>query len=143
MTKRWIAITSFLILIAAVGGALALAQHDPVGQKTPPVTAAPISSQQSDDKNVDIDQNSGTKEVTKTGVMACLQPSQEATTQSTSCALGLNADDGKIYALQADDPMLIGSIPTNSRVRVTGALIKQSNSYNAEGIIKVQTVKRL
>lgn len=80
--------------------------------------------------------------VTVEGVIGCLEPKDKAAVQDLSCAIGLKADDGKSYALGANDPSSI-SMPTGQRVVVSGSLTEQESKYDSEGVIVVATVKQL
>lgn len=73
------------------------------------------------------------------GTVKCLAPSENAATQASSCALGLQQDDGGTYALEAKDPTTTGSL-VNQRVKVTGVVTPKATSYNADGVIEVQSV---
>lgn len=81
--------------------------------------------------------------VTKTGTFGCMSKSGDGP-QTMECAFGLTLDDGTVYGLSADDPMLIGTIPTNTRIELTGRLNATSNKqYDTAGTIEVQSVVRL
>jgi hypothetical protein len=82
--------------------------------------------------------------MTVEGTVTCLQPTPNAGGATTmSCALGLQRDADTAYALQSDDPTLIGTIPTGTRVRVHGQLVQKTSNYNAAGIIVVDKVEKL
>lgn len=80
--------------------------------------------------------------VTVEGTIGCLEPKDKAAVQDMSCAIGLKSDDGKSYALGANDPSSI-SIPTGQRVVVSGSLAAQESKYVSEGVIVVATVKQI
>jgi hypothetical protein len=81
--------------------------------------------------------------ITVIGTVGCLTPKDNTGIQDLSCAIGLKADNGKSYALGADDPTITGSIPGGQKVEVTGVFTEQSSRYDSAGIIQVTTVKRL
>lgn len=83
------------------------------------------------------------KSVTVSGKMTCLSPKDTSGPVDSSCAIGLEGDDGKNYALTAADPSLTGGAPMGQRVRITGNLTEQTSNYDAVGIIKVDSLQRL
>ncbi|CAN5188485.1 hypothetical protein BH09PAT3_BH09PAT3_0200 [soil metagenome] len=83
------------------------------------------------------------KTVAVVGTIGCLEPSDATATQASSCAVGLQQDDGSSYALNADDPTTTGSIPTGQRVQVTGVVSQESTSYKIDGVIKVKSIESL
>jgi hypothetical protein len=81
------------------------------------------------------------KTMTIAGKMTCLTPKATNGAATMSCAIGLAGDDGKNYALNADDPTVTGSVPTGKRVTVTGTLSEQASQYDAVGVIKVDELR--
>ena len=81
--------------------------------------------------------------VTISGKIKCLSPKDNNGAANTSCGIGLDGEDGNVYALSADDPTLTGSVPTGERVRVVGTFIEQATQYNTVGVIEVDSLKRL
>ena len=123
-----------LILILAVVG-YALLRDDPNSQSRTSDTPSTNNNSQTDLEK--------SQEVTKTGIFNCLMPSGDGP-HTMECAFGLTLDDGTVYGLGSDDPMLIGVIPTGTRVEVTGALQKVPNDkYDTAGTLKVTSVKQL
>lgn len=84
----------------------------------------------------------GGQAITVSGVIGCLTPKDTSGPMTASCAVGVKADDGKSYALSADDPTLTGGVPTGSKVLVTGTLSNQSSEYDTVGVIKVTSLER-
>jgi len=83
------------------------------------------------------------KEITVTGTIICLQPKDGEGPHTLECALGVKQDDGVSYALQHQDPSLIGSIPTGQAVKITGKFTTQDSKYAIAGLINVTSVERL
>jgi hypothetical protein len=81
--------------------------------------------------------------VTKTGKVGCLVHKDTSGPVDAMCAIGLQLDDGTWYALGSTDPSIIGSIPTNTAVRVTGTLTTPSTAYTALGTISVASFETL
>jgi hypothetical protein len=132
--KIVIAIATAIVILA--GGITAYA----LSNNSSP-TGAPVSSAPATQKNT-VATNTGSA-VTKTGTIECLTPKDTSGPQTTSCAIGMKQDDGTSYALNADDPTTTGSIPTGSRVQVTGTLSQQTTQYTIAGIIHVISIQRL
>lgn len=82
------------------------------------------------------------KDITVSGVIGCLMPKDTNSAVNSSCAIGIKSDDGKSYALSAKDPTLTGSVPTGTRVQVTGSLTVQSSKFDAIGTIQVRSLER-
>ncbi len=79
-----------------------------------------------------------------TGVYVCLPHRDTSGPQTMECAFGLQADDGRYYAL---DMRLLSStawmdVPTGTRVRVEGPYIPDdgTNKYAIEGAINVTSI---
>lgn len=140
MKKRLLVISSctlFLcVIIVAVTGLNSKKADAPSENRAAPVNANPVQpTPESEFKS--------SEQVTKSGTFGCLSHKDTSGPQTMECAFGLTTDDGTIYALRADNPMLIGTIPTNQRVEVTGKLMEQVSKYQSAGTINVDTVKQL
>jgi archaellin len=83
------------------------------------------------------------KPITVTGTIECLTQKNMTGPQNTSCAIGLEQDGGKSYALTSQDPVTLGSLPTGQKIRASGTFSQQSSRYDVEGIINVTSVERL
>jgi len=86
--------------------------------------------------------NNQGKPLTVTGKMTCLKPKDTSGPQNAICAIGIAGDDGKNYALSADDPTLTGSIPTGQQVKVTGKFTEKTTQYDMAGTIYVTSIER-
>jgi len=86
--------------------------------------------------------NNQGKPLTVTGKMTCLKPKDTSGPQTDSCAIGMVGDDGKNYALSADDPTLTGSLPTGQQVKVTGLFTEKTTQYDMAGTIYVTSLER-
>ena len=75
--------------------------------------------------------------------MGCLTRRDTSGPQDMSCAIGLQAENGESYAISAADPTVTGSIPTGTRVEVTGTVTQQTSAYDIVGLITVTSIKRL
>jgi len=80
--------------------------------------------------------------LTVTGKMTCLKPKDTSGPHIEICAIGMIGDDGKNYALSADDPTLTGSVPTGQRVKVTGSFTEKTTQYDMVGTIYVTSLER-
>ena len=83
--------------------------------------------------------------ISATGTLDCLKQGASNQPHTMECALGLMTKDNKSYGLSSEDPMLIGTIPTNSQIEVNGILKSNAaqNKYETDGTIWVKSVKRL
>lgn len=119
-----------LTLLASLllAGAFLLTRDDGVQDVTTPNGTAPQAKVET---------------VTKVGTIGCLEHKDTSGPQITSCAIGIKQDDGISYALNSDDPSTTGSIPTGTRVQVTGTLTEQSTQYDSAGVIHVTSFKKL
>jgi hypothetical protein len=86
--------------------------------------------------------NSHGKSLTVTGKMTCLKPKDTSGPQNAICAIGIVGDDGKNYALSAEDPTLTGSVPTGQQVKVTGLFTEKTTQYDMVGTISVTSLER-
>jgi hypothetical protein len=118
----------YLIIVAVVMAVIA-------------VGVAVYAIQNSNRSSVSDNPKSGS--ITLEGTMTCLVPKDTSGVQDLSCAIGLKADDGKYYALGADDPTITGTIPTGQRVKVKGSFASQNSKYTMEGIIQVESIERI
>lgn len=82
-------------------------------------------------------------EVTKEGTIICLKPKDATGPQNMSCAIGLQSDDGKSYALVSNDPSVVGSLPNGQKVRVFGLLTQSESTYDIAGVIKLKTIDKI
>jgi len=85
------------------------------------------------------------KTVTKTGTLGCLQPKGDGP-HTMECAFGLTADDGRVYALRADDPTIFSGVGTNDqKIEVTGTLAapEQTSKFDTAGTVRVTELKKL
>ncbi len=80
--------------------------------------------------------------ITVSGTMGCLTLKNSSGPTDSSCAIGIKADDGKSYALNAQDPTISGSVPTGKRVKVSGTLTEQASKYDIAGVIQVTSLER-
>lgn len=136
MIHRRTVLIAVAVLLAVGGAVLLLIQSS---NDTGSVSAPPRSSRPNTSKT-DLEKS---QEITVTGVLDCLQPQGDGP-HTMECAFGLTTDDGTVYALGSDDPMLIGTVPTGTRVEVTGALQKVPNEkYGTTGTVEVRTIKQL
>lgn len=135
--KKWYflvaAVTGLLI-----GGVTAYALHS-----SPSTADIAVSSPAHPEKPQQISQTPAGQPITEAGTVECLTPSSAASTQATTCALGLKGDDGKSYAITSADPLTTGSLPTGAHVRVTGTVTQQTTPYDIAGIIQVDSVQHL
>lgn len=86
--------------------------------------------------------NSRGKPLTVTGKMTCLKPRDTSGPQNAICAIGIVGDDGKNYALSAEDPALTGSVPVGQRVKVTGLFTEKMTQYDMAGTIYVTSLEQ-
>ncbi len=107
----------------------------------PKPLVSPKVDQQPDASNQELPQS---QPVTIRGEVGCL-PSKGSGPMTMECAIGLNADDGKWYGLNADDPTLTGSQPTGSKIEVFGALQPPNGNskFDIAGVIKVEKLQKL
>jgi hypothetical protein len=82
------------------------------------------------------------KPLTVTGKMACLKPKDTSGPHSAICAIGIVGDDGKNYALSAEDPTLTGSVPTGQQVKAKGLFTEKTTQYDMVGTIYVTSLER-
>lgn len=82
-------------------------------------------------------------QVTVTGKMICLAHKDTSGPVDAMCAIGLDGDDGKNYALGSDDPAFMSGVPTGASVKVTGTFTEQASRYDAAGTIRVIRFERL
>ncbi len=121
------------VVILAIGVA-AWAVHNNQKHKN----QATSSSQNAQQSNT----NSQGKPLTVTGKMTCLKPKDTSGPQNAICAIGIVGDDGKNYALSAQDPTLTGSVPTGQQVKVTGLFTEKTTQYDMVGTIYVTSLER-
>jgi len=81
--------------------------------------------------------------ITVVGNVSCLTRSDTNGPHDMSCAIGLQTESGESYAISALDPTTTGSIPTGTRVEVTGSVTQQTSPYNIVGLITVSSIQRL
>lgn len=138
MNKHRTLVTLAAITILALGGAAA-----GYFLYTPQVNSPNSNSSSSSNANNTTPKNpiKGAP-ITVTGEIVCLTHKDTSGPVDAMCAIGLTGDDGKNYALSADDPTLTGSIPTGQQVKITGSFAEQSSQYNSAGIIKVESLTR-
>lgn len=82
------------------------------------------------------------KIITVTGEIVCLSKKDTRGPVEASCAIGLMGVDGNNYVLGAEDPTLLGGIPTGETVHVRGLFTAQSSGYDSVGIIKVDSLEQ-
>jgi len=87
--------------------------------------------------------SSDEKAISVTGKIICLPPKDTTSISDTSCEIGLDADDGTTYALNADDPTITGGVPTGQPAKVTGSLLESVSKYDPVGTIQVNSLERL
>lgn len=78
-----------------------------------------------------------------TGTLTCLPHWDTSGPQTLECAFGLLEDSRNYYVLRSTDPtdLTLGSIPTDSRVEIVGALIPGSDEkYQSIGTIEVENI---
>lgn len=88
----------------------------------------------------------GNGTVTIEGDYGCLPHRNTEGPQTMECALGLRTSTGTYYALSdtSADHSLISSVPTGSKVQVTGTLtLEESPVYQSSGTIAITAFKQL
>ena len=140
--KAWAILLLLAVLLIGSGMTIyGLATDNPSPKPIETDTASPTPVQ---NQASTVNATDSKEVVTATGVIECLTPKSTSGTQTLSCAIGLKKDDGTHYALNHDDPSVIGSIPTGQRVQLSGTLMTSQDSvYDIVGIIKVASIKRL
>lgn len=86
-----------------------------------------------------------TEVTTITGEVICLPHKDTSGPQTLECAIGIKGDTGGNYALLSDDPTQTGTLPTGSKVEITGRLqeASPSSNYDTKGTLHVLSIKRL
>jgi hypothetical protein len=103
--------------------------------------SAPSNSTSDGTQSSDLESTQQT--VAVVGTITCLTPSDNTGTQASSCAVGLQQDNGSSYALSSDNSDT-SNLSTGQRVEVTGVVVDpQQEKYQTEGTIKVESVKPL
>lgn len=136
--SKWVRPVIITVTVLAAAGAIALVLSlQPAS--SPPRPSKPIQQQPT---NQSAQPEKGAS-ITVSGTMACLTAKDNAGPQQLSCAIGLQADDGKQYGLFSDDPTITGSLPTGQKVTVSGTVTQQESTYNIEGVINVDSIQKI
>jgi hypothetical protein len=90
------------------------------------------------------------KPVTVEGSYVCLPHKDADGPQTTECAFGLRADDGRYYGLDLSATNQLNDAPTESRVQVVGTLVPVEalsadrwQVYDIVGVIGASRVEKL
>lgn len=134
----------YFIATAIVLAVIALAAYIYISNKHKNSNlAGPVSSYPSSQTNTNKTIPEG-ESIEAIGTATCLSPKDTSGPQVASCAIGIKQEDGQSYALNSQDPVMTGSIPTGQKVKVKGTLSKDvSSQYNIVGVINVTTIERL
>lgn len=134
-----LALTAVVVLVGSVSYVVADRSND---QQNPSQSSPPTNTNPTPKPGDTAPQQS----VTLHGNSICLEFREPQDVQIMMCASGFRTDDGKVYALTSEDPMLSSGIPGDQHYEITGTIIGSADNisqYKQEGTIRVTAARAL